>query len=182
MIISVEEEKIELRNKIHQLKKKFNGAELRKKSEIIFNKIEKLDVFRVSGTVMAYWSLDDEVFTHEFILKWGPVKKILLPVIDGHRLRVRQFTEISNLKKKGRLGLFEPTGEYFPDTQGIDIVIVPGMAFDTENHRLGRGKAYYDIFLAGRSTTKIGVCFDFQFFDKIPYTASDIEMDLVITD
>lgn len=60
------------------------------------------------------------------------------------------------------------------------MVIVPGIAFDLNNNRLGRGKAYYDKFLEKINTVKIGLCFDFQIVDKVPIESTDIKMDLVL--
>lgn len=75
----------------------------------------------------------------------------------------------------------EPTGELFTDYDLIDVAIVPGMAFDREGHRLGRGKGYYDRFLAQLPHIyKIGICFPFQLVDKVPADVHDILMDEVI--
>jgi 5-formyltetrahydrofolate cyclo-ligase len=62
------------------------------------------------------------------------------------------------------------------------VTIIPGMAFDVEGHRLGRGKGYYDRFLAKLSPTtyKIGLCFRWQFVDQVPTDEHDIPMDEVI--
>ncbi len=69
----------------------------------------------------------------------------------------------------------------FADPKDIDLVITPGLAFDHNNNRLGHGKGYYDRLLAGMRAFKIGVCFNFQLFNEIPYTLNDVKMDMVIT-
>ena len=65
----------------------------------------------------------------------------------------------------------------------IDVVLVPGIAFDSANHRLGRGCGYYDRFLASlsRDTTRIGAAFDFQILPDIPYEEHDQPVDSVVS-
>ena len=76
----------------------------------------------------------------------------------------------------------EPTGPLFADYSKIQLAIIPGMGFDRQGNRLGRGKGYYDRMLAKLSHAyKIGVCFPFQLFDKIPTDIYDITMDEVLT-
>ena len=78
----------------------------------------------------------------------------------------------------------EPVGERFTDLQKIDVILVPGMAFDAQGHRLGRGKGYYDRFLSSLtshfSPLLIGVCFDFQKVSEVPVDKFDISVDEVI--
>ena len=62
--------KKELRRKIRNLKKDFSLEQKKKKSEQIFEKIEEMPEFIQAKTIMAYWSMDDEVFTHDFVLKY----------------------------------------------------------------------------------------------------------------
>ena len=82
----------------------------------------------------------------------------------------------------GAFGILEPTGKLFTDYEKIDVVVVPGMAFDKEGHRLGRGKGYYDRFLAKiRNTYKIGLCFPWQLVDNVPTDEHDILMDEIMT-
>ena len=78
--------------------------------------------------------------------------------------------------------LYEPSdrAEILPDN--IDLAIVPGLAFDHLKNRLGYGKGYYDRLLCEMDAYKIGVCFRFQVFDKIPYTNTDVKMDLIVSE
>ena len=62
----------------------------------------------------------------------------------------------------------------------VHVAVIPGMAFDREGHRLGRGKGYYDRFLNRVKTYKIGVCFDFQMMDQLPHDPHDVMMDEII--
>lgn len=62
----------------------------------------------------------------------------------------------------------------------IDVILVPGVAFDAYGNRLGRGKGYYDKILKQTNAYKIGVCFDFQFIENVPTEVHDVKMDKVV--
>ena len=151
-------------------------------SQSISSKIEQLPEFQQAETVLAYWSMAGEVFTHDFVKKWAKSKQLLLPVIEGDMMAIKEFNPEKPLIAGSLKGLLEPVGETFTDIDRIDFIVVPGIAFDKENNRLGRGKAYYDRFLKHVDTYKAGICFEFQFFDEVPADASDIKMDRVITE
>ena len=180
--MGITEKKNKIRNKIKDKKKTLSIQYIKNASDLIFQKIEKLEEFQSANTVMLYWSLPVEVFTHDFILKWYNKKQIILPVVAGDVLEIGIFTGIGNMVNSKNFGLFNPTGITFNKPEEIDLIIVPGIAFDWNNNRLGHGKAYYDKFLPGTRAFKIGVCFDFQLLDEIPVTETDVKMDLVVTD
>jgi 5-formyltetrahydrofolate cyclo-ligase len=71
---------------------------------------------------------------------------------------------------------------HLPET--IDLILVPGLAFSKDRHRLGRGGGFFDRLLAGRAKDafKLGICFSFQLIDDVPMEAHDAVMDAVITD
>ena len=71
-------------------------------------------------------------------------------------------------------------GELMSDEASVDVVLVPGVAFDAEGHRLGRGRGYYDRFLRTCKARTIGVCFDFQKVDEVPVDAFDVTIDEVV--
>lgn len=175
-------EKKVLRKTIRELKMQYPIEEKKTKSETILKKIENLDVFLQSKIVMAYWSMPDEVYTHDFILKWYNKKIIILPVVKDDELELRVFTGIENMSSGKSFNIGEPTGKPFNDKQNIDLILVPGVAFDNQNNRLGRGKAYYDKLLKSVKATKIGICFNFQMVESVPVDAHDIKMDRVISD
>ncbi len=173
-------EKKELRQQVKLLKQQLTQPEILLKSEMIFNQLENLEVFKLAQNIMIYWSMDDEVHTHNFILKWTEKKTMLLPVVEGDHLRIKQFKGIETMKPGSLKGIMEPDGDDFPENETIDIIIVPGVAFDKKNNRLGRGKGFYDKLLHRNDSIKIGICFDFQLFEIVPSEPHDISMDLVI--
>ena len=178
----IDKEKSEIRNCIRKLKKQISFENKKARSKIIFEKLEKLEEFKKSKIIMAYWSMDDEVYTHDFILKWHGEKKIILPVVKGNELELKSFSGLDNLTKGESFGIEEPNGDIFDQPEKIDLIIVPGIAFDKTNNRLGRGKAYYDKLLKTTKAFKIGVCFNIQLLESVPVDKHDIKMDLVISD
>jgi 5-formyltetrahydrofolate cyclo-ligase len=181
MIMTIAEEKGILRKLIRQKRFELTEAEIFQHSEIIFRKIEQLGRFREAKVIMAYWSMPGEVFTHDFILRWFKDKIILLPVIEGDRLKVRIFAGVHSLVQEKKMGIYEPLGDDYSPDRLIDLVIVPGVAFDRQNNRLGHGRAFYDKFLKALDTYKIGICFGFQMLEKVPIDEHDIRMDLIIS-
>lgn len=117
---------------------------------------------------------------------WRKGKKVFVPRIDPGLKRMR-MVQIENLEslKPGRYGILEPApGSGRPGDPGdLDLAVVPGMAFDREGGRLGRGKGYFDRFLqeAGRAY-KIGLAFKFQLVEKVPCEAHDVRVDEVLTE
>lgn len=177
----IDQKKKEIRKQIRELKKQYSPEVKKAKSENIFKQLEDLQEFDQANIVMAYWSMDDEVYTHDFILKWHQQKKIILPVVKGDELELKVFSGVQNMVKSQSFGINEPIGENFYDLEKVDLIIVPGVAFDMNNNRLGRGKAYYDKLLKTTKAYKAGVCFDFQLIDSVPVDEYDITMDLVIS-
>ena len=172
--------KDELRQQIRQMKRQFTPQQLEELSLPIVARLKAR--LAEAQTVLAYYSLPDEVDTHQLLddlLAEG--KKVLLPkVLDDETMEIRRYTGRHDLQE-GILHLMEPIGEPFTAYEDIDIVVVPGMAFDARGHRLGRGKGYYDRFLAAHPyIDKIGVCFDFQKLAEVPTDERDIPVDEVI--
>lgn len=142
--------------------------------------LEAHPAFEAARTILLYHSLKDEVNTHSFIEKWSRKKRILLPVVVGNDLELRVYTGSHDLAI-GSYGIEEPTGEPFTNYTAIDLVAVPGVAFDRRGNRLGRGKGYYDRLLSRiPSAYKIGICFPFQIVEEVPVEAFDIRMDEII--
>ena len=137
--------------------------------------------FLRAKTVLLYHSLGDEVNTHSFIEEWCTQKQVLLPVVVGDDLELRCYQGTHELKM-GAFGIAEPTGPLFTDYAKIDFVAVPGMAFDKNGNRLGRGKGYYDRLLPKLTHAyKAGICFPYQLVDEVPVEDTDIPMDAVLT-
>ena len=150
-----------IRSEITQKKKQYPREELDRLSLRLLNQLEQHPRFQHARTVLLYYSLPDEVQTHGFVEKWSKEKDIILPVVKGDELELRKYTGKKNLTK-GNFHIEEPTGEPISEWDTIDLAFIPGVSFDRQGNRLGRGKGYYDRLLHKASLYKIGICFHFQ--------------------
>lgn len=176
----IKEQKTELRKQIRSIKKGFTQEQRSEQSQFVVKEIEKHPDFLNSKIVMAYWAMKDELDLSDLILKWQDQKQFLLPCVNGDELEIRRFQGMDSLAAGTAFGILEPIGDLFTDYKSIDLVLVPGLAFDSEKNRMGRGKAYYDKFLIQTNAVKMGVCFDFQFVESVPVSAFDVKMDAVM--
>lgn len=108
-------------------------------------------------------------------------KNIILPVVSQQNMSFYPFTGKENLTK-GAFGIMEPISRDIVPPESIDLFIVPGVAFDFDYNRLGRGKGYYDRFLSDIDKPVIGLCFDYQLIASIPHEAHDKKMTLIIAE
>ncbi len=174
--------KKDLRQFIRMQKGQFTQKELDELSLPIMKRLLAHPRIKQAHTLLMYYSLDDEVNTHEVINQLvDQGKTVLLPaVVDDTRMELRQYTGPLDLEG-GFFHIMEPVGKLFTDYDNIEVAVVPGMAFDSRCNRLGRGKGYYDRFLSQMPAIyKIGVCFDFQKLPGIPAEENDIKMDEVL--
>ncbi len=178
---NIQQAKEKLRKDIRSLKKEYSEDELYNKSEEVLSVVEITGVFQDAKTIFFYNALGDEVQTIDFIRKWGQKKNFYLPVMSGDDLLFRHCATDSGFKQSA-LGIMEPEGEDFTDYRKVDLIIVPGVAFDRKMNRLGRGRGFYDRFLPAISAPKMGICFDFQLFDQIPSDGNDIKMDYIVSE
>lgn len=178
----MKEQKKTLRALIKTRKSEYSRQQLFDYSNQILRLLSFEPVWAQAEVVLLYYSLPDEVNTHEFIAKWCKYKKIILPVVVGDVLELRVYTGPEDLVQ-GSFNILEPSGELYLDYASIDLVLVPGMAFDKNNNRLGRGKGFYDKLLPHIPAYKMGVCFPFQYLsaETIPTESYDIAMDKVLT-
>lgn len=171
-----------VRKEIKHYKSLMSNQERITRSDFLLRKLENNIWFINSKTILFYWSMDDEIHTHDFIQKWSDKKRIILPKVNGDALDLKVFTNINSLKEGERYGILEPDGEDFNDYDSIDLAIVPGVAFDSNGNRLGRGKAYYDKLLPKIKAYKIALCFSFQLKEEIPADENDIKVNEVISE
>lgn len=167
-----------LRKEIRSRKKSYSQEQLLEKSESILRKLELHPLFQQANRVMLYASLPDEVQTLAFIEKWQKTKTVILPTVVGDDIIPVQSSADAAMQE-GDFHILEPQNT--PYTGDFDLIVVPGMAFDRQGSRLGRGKGFYDRFLAKHpKTPTIGLCFDFQVVEYIPKEPHDIIIGEVI--
>lgn len=182
MSSSQQQKKNQIREKIALEKQEYSKEELLSKSNEVFSVVELTEVFYEAKKVFIYYAMSGEVSTIEFINKWKNEKEFYLPVVKGDDLSFRKYSSDADLVKSA-FGVLEPKGDDFNDFRKVDLIIIPGVAFDRNKNRIGYGKGYYDRFLSKvNSIPKMGICFDFQLLDSIPHESNDIVMDYVISE
>ena len=180
-------EKKILRKHIAELKKEYGHTQLRSMSESLVNSLLASKLIRSADTILLYWSLPDEVHTHDMVRQLAQDgHTVLLPKVQANNeLTLHRYTCDDDLQC-GAYGIMEPATPALTETEhnallsNSSVGIIPGVAFSKDGHRLGRGKGYYDRLLSRLPAFyKIGLCFDFQVIEDIPHDAHDICMDTV---
>lgn len=178
--MAVVAEKRQIRKTIQELKKRLSADDKNRQSQAIFYKLEKMEEFQKALQIALYWSLADEVATHSFIEKWYQHKEIYLPVIVGENLEFRKFEGKHAMIKDDKFEVLQPIGNEI-SVDSLAMIIVPGVGFDENNNRLGRGGGFYDRILPNMvNALKIGVAFNIQKVLQVPVSHLDAKMDHVI--
>ncbi len=159
-------------------------------SRAIVRRLVALCEYEAARSVAFYVDVRDEVRTR-FALPQALVSKpqIAVPYCDSNRLRLFQLHDVDELAA-GRFGVLEPRidlrdeARRAVDVEDVDLIVVPGVAFDRHGGRVGHGLGYYDRMLSGvRATTVlVGLAFECQVFAEVPLDSHDISMDRVITE
>ncbi|WP_457677712.1 5-formyltetrahydrofolate cyclo-ligase [Thermovibrio sp.] len=109
-------------------------------------------------------------------------KEVSFPKVVGKEIVPFKVSSLKELSR-GKFGIPEPPPFKERRVREVDLVIVPGIAFDERGYRIGYGGGFYDRLLEKLPVkSKIGVCFDFQLLSKIPNQPFDIPVDVVITE
>lgn len=172
--------KTDIRKKIRDLKVLITEVDRLAAADSVFDRLEQTAAFMLADNILMYHSLPDELETVRFLKKWSGKKRFFLPRVAGVNLELLPYDETHLAEGYGHIQ--EPTGnEVFP-IEKIEVIIVPGVAFDRKGRRLGRGKGFYDRLLGESKAIKIGVGYEFQLVDEVPSEAHDVPMDIVITE
>ncbi len=153
-------------------------------SERIAENLLSMAVFQSAGTVALYMAIGGEVNLDALFQKcWDLGKRTCIPVFNAEA-KIYEMAEVTAETKysTGHFGIREPISSTPYPTNQIDLMIVPGVAFDRKGNRLGRGGGYYDRLLEGFSGASVAVAFDFQILPKIPADPHDKPVDFLVTE
>jgi 5-formyltetrahydrofolate cyclo-ligase len=184
-------EKKLLRQEVASHRKNENRESVERKSIEITRKVVNSEFFINSGTIMCYMDFNNEVMTKYIISHcFENGKRVILPLVDtinGERKIVPyEIMDLETDVAPGVFGILEPKKDSAKicDPEEIDLVIVPGVAFDINKNRLGYGAGFYDRFLKSvkPDCAKVGIAFEFQIFEAVPVEEHDIPLDFVITE
>jgi len=154
----------------------FQGLELL--SAAVVEKFQTLELFKQAKTVGVYMPLPDEVDVTP--LFQALEKQFYIPAFD-EAIGSYRLAEYNTDLKKGKFGIPEPACPVFAPEK-LDLIIVPGVAFDYAGRRIGRGGGFYDRLLPQYNAVKVGVCFEFQWLEEIPTEPHDSNVDLLVTE
>lgn len=175
--------KKELRRQLIEKRNDIPGKVRKEKSLKITEKILHHSATEQAGTVFVYVSFGSEVDTLPLIKKLFHLgKRVGVPLCNtqSHTMTVYEIKDLSQLKK-GHYGILEPDkGLKEIPKDKIDLVIVPGVAFDKEGYRMGYGGGYYDRFLADFDGYTIGIAFWECIEEKLPKGEFDRKVNEVI--
>jgi len=184
---------------LRPLKKRLRSAALAERrqepqkdrnSQLIWQTILGLPEYAAARTVMTYLHLPDEVRTQPYLsLVWEHGKQLVVPYCAGLDLGLFLLESVSELAP-GAFGILEPrlhlrgNAARSVEVQQLDLVLVPGVAFDRRGGRLGWGKGLYDRLLrrVRPDTSLVGLAFSCQLLPEVPMLASDVYMDKVVTE
>jgi 5-formyltetrahydrofolate cyclo-ligase len=182
--------KQDLRQRLVAERSAMEPWDVKQRSARVCRSILELPEFERASAVALYCAFANEVdletLAHD-CERQG--KRMLLPRFDGAAgLYEMVWIEAWDADRvPGRFGIFEPdtrcavASSGYLEEQSV-LWLVPGVGFDRDGNRLGFGKGYYDRLLADVRGCRVGVCHDFQVVDSIPSTATDVPMNLIVSD
>jgi 5-formyltetrahydrofolate cyclo-ligase len=176
--------KAQIRSKILKRLKTQKEEDRNRKSIFIKDKLLRNKVFKKAKIIMFYVAFGGEVKTEEMIREAKKIGKVIcVPICKKDKETMQPAILKDHAKlKKGSNGVLEPVTTTLVKPEDLDLIIVPGLAFDKKGNRLGRGKGCYDRFLIklSKNTTSVGLAFDFQILPRIPITSHDVSVKKVI--
>jgi 5-formyltetrahydrofolate cyclo-ligase len=179
--------KSDIRKTILDKRNSISPLDIVNNSRIISNSVISTKEYQSSLSVGIYYSIGSEVKTFDIIKHSLENKKeIALPrVIDSTKIQFFKIMEdkFEKIKlTKGKYGIFENSMST-TIIDKIDLLIIPGIAFDLKGCRIGYGKGYYDRFLSlGKSKCIMGLSYESQIINEIPNNEHDIPVDIIITE
>jgi 5-formyltetrahydrofolate cyclo-ligase len=183
------EEKERVRREYLARRRRMGEGEVADKSRAIRTRVEGIIRQRGTMTVMAYVSVRNEVETADLIRTFlAEGKKVAVPLCVQEEMGLLAC-RVENPEEDlvvGHYGIPEPREgkRRLLPLEELEMVLVPGVAFDRSGYRLGHGSGYYDRFLGNLPPTvnKVGLAYDWQIVEQLPRNSYDVPVDLVVTE
>ena len=172
--------KSQLRKEIRLQKEALTEEQIQEASHALTEQFCSHPLYRQTGSIYVYLSYNQEVRTEEIIRRaWADGKQVAVPKIVGEEMRFFLITE-NTVIAPGYKDIPEPVeAEEAHDPSAL--VLLPGLAFDPQGHRLGYGGGFYDRFLSKEPHPTIALCFSFQLLPVLECEAHDIPADAVLS-
>ena len=167
-----------MRELLVQKRRMLPSAERAMFSEQVLQQLEQMHCFRDAKAVLLYYPVQNELDVLPLVKKYKREKTLLFPVSHRRGMTVHPYAGNEQMHR-GKFGIPEPTT---PAYEGkIDLILVPGVAFDAKGRRLGRGGGYYDRFIKKQThAVLVGVDYDFQLVDEVPTARHDQRVHRII--
>jgi 5-formyltetrahydrofolate cyclo-ligase len=161
------------------------ASERAEASERACQRLYEQPIWQEAKSVLGYAPLPDELDVFPLLERaLADGKAVGLPQFEGRTglYRVCRITDLNQDLTSGNFGVREPNaGCAVLELKQLDLILVPGVAFDLNGHRLGRGRGFYDRLLRDVTGTKCGVASDEQVKKQIPVEAHDVLLDCILT-
>lgn len=174
-------DKKELRSRIRAQKRAMTEAEIAAKSEKLGQLFADSSLYQQAKTIYGYLPYNQEVRTIPMLeraLKEG--KRVAVPKVVGEEMIFIYMDDLSAVEK-GYAGIPEPVADGPAADDPHALVLMPGLAFDPQGHRIGYGGGFYDKFLAAEPDhPTLALCYDFQMLEHLETEEFDIPVDCVL--
>lgn len=174
-------DKRELRSSIRAQKRAMTEEMIRQKSQLLGELFAASEAYRNAKTIYGYLPYNQEVRTVPMLqraLEDG--KRVAVPKVYGDEMRFICMTDLTRVEK-GYAGIPEPVDDGPVADDPTALVLMPGLAFDPQGHRIGYGGGFYDKFLEKEPNhPTLALCYDFQMLPKLETESHDIPVDWVI--
>lgn len=174
-------DKKQLRKEIREKKRAMTPEEIQDKSRILMEKFLQTSFYQKAATLYGYLSYNQEVQTLPILQRaLADGKRIAVPKVYGEEMRFVYLEDLS-LVAPGYGGIPEPIADSPVAEDPHALVLMPGLAFDREGHRVGYGGGFYDRFLAKEPDhPTVALCYEFQMVENLPVESFDVPVDLVL--
>lgn len=174
-------DKKELRRQIRERKRAMTVQEIESKSQALAELFFASEQYRQAKTLYGYLPYNQEVRTVPMLQKaLEDGKRVAVPKVYGEEMRFIYMEDLSQVSL-GYAGIPEPIADGPVAEDPEALVLMPGMAFDPQGHRIGYGGGFYDKFLASEPNhPTVALCYDFQVMDRLETEEFDIPVDLVL--
>jgi 5-formyltetrahydrofolate cyclo-ligase len=178
-------DKAAIRKQVRQALGALSAEERRLGSLSIGSQIRESEVWRKAGNVLMFSPLPDEPDIWplaELALTQGKLLALPRFIAGEDRYEAARVESLEEDLTTGAFGVREPLARC-PSVplKPLDLLLVPGVAFEAGGRRLGRGKGYYDRLLAGTGGCKLGVAFDCQVVEMLPLEPHDVVLNCIVT-
>jgi 5-formyltetrahydrofolate cyclo-ligase len=172
-----------LRQDILRKRSELPAEERKAKSREIENLLFNLSDVKTADIIMFYASFRSEVETHAMVRRaLAEGKRVVLPKIKGRDLSLIEITDFDRDVKPGVWAIPEPKGGQLIEPGQIQVIIVPGAAFDDQGNRVGYGAGFYDKLLKEFKGATVALAFELQMVSDIPADAHDVPVQKIITE